>query len=78
MNKEMTKKRHLIEMEFETEPSKPAVMSANVCTKSNKRGPDELRKGNWHGGQTDTKTGMKPLSRKDFECLETRLNIFSA
>ena len=47
MNEEMTKKRHLMEMEFETEASEPAVLSAIVCTKSNKRGPDELRNGNW-------------------------------
>ena len=47
MNEEMTKKRHLMEMEFETEASEPAVLSAIVCTKSNKRGPDELGNGNW-------------------------------
>ena len=48
MNEEMSKKRHLMEMEFETECSEPAVLSAIVCTKSNinEQGPDELRNGN--------------------------------
>ena len=45
----MAKKRFRREMEFETEASQPAVMSAIVITKSdrNERGPDELRNGNW-------------------------------
>ena len=46
MNEEMSKKSHLMEMEFETEASEPAVLSAIVRTKSNinERGADELRK----------------------------------
>ena len=49
MNEEMSKKRHLMEMEFETKASKPAVLSAIACTKSNinEQGPDEFINGNW-------------------------------
>ena len=49
LKEEMAKKRLRREMEFETEASQPAVMSAIVITKSdrNERGPDELRNGNW-------------------------------
>ena len=49
LKEEMAKKRFRREMEFETEASQPAVMSAIVITKSdrNERGPDELRNGNW-------------------------------
>ena len=49
MNEEMSKKSHLMEMEFETKDSEPDVLSAIVHTKSdiNKRGPDDLRNGNW-------------------------------
>ena len=49
MNQEMVKKRHLMVMKFDSEASEPAVLSAVVITKSyrNKRGPNELRNGNW-------------------------------
>ena len=49
INEEMSKKRHLMEMEFETEAFEPAVLSGIVCTKNNKNGlgPDESRNGNW-------------------------------
>lgn len=49
LKEEVAKKRFRREMEFETEASQPAVMSAIVITKSdrNERGPDELRNGNW-------------------------------
>ena len=45
----MSKKRHLMEGEFEIEASEPAVLSAGMCIKSNinERGPDLLRNGNW-------------------------------
>ena len=49
MKKEMSKKRHLMEMKFETEASEPDVLSAIVIKKSNRneRVPDESRNGNW-------------------------------
>ena len=45
----MVKKRHLMEMKFETEASEPAVLSAILISKSNRneRGSDELRNGSW-------------------------------
>ena len=47
INEEMTRKRFLRDLEFESEASEPAAMSAIVITKSNRndRGPDELRNG---------------------------------
>ena len=49
INEEMSEKRHLMEMEYETKASEHAVLSAIVCTKSNinEQGSDELRNGNW-------------------------------
>ena len=49
LKEEMAKKRFRREMEFETEASQPAVMSAIVITKSdrNERGHDKLRDGKW-------------------------------
>ena len=48
--------------DFETKASEPAVMSAIVITKCNRKeqGLDDFR----IGGRTDTKTGTKSLSRK--------------
>ena len=52
-----------MEIEFETEASEPAVLSAIVCTKRNinERGPDKLRNGNWwaNGYQNWDETSFK-------------------
>ena len=47
LNEEVARKRFIRDMDFESEASGPAVMSAIVITKSNRneRGPDELRNG---------------------------------
>ena len=47
-NEDMAKKRHLREMEFETEAAQAVALSAMVVSKDNRnvRGADELRKGN--------------------------------
>ena len=82
LKEEMAKKRFHRGMEFETEASQPAVMSAIVITKSdrNERGPDELRNGNWwtDGYQNWDEESFKKrlrVSRDTFEsvfkCLKT-------
>ena len=49
INKEVTRKRFVREMDFETGASEPTDMSAIAITKNNRneRGPDELRNGDW-------------------------------
>ena len=49
ISEEMARRRFVREADFETDVSEPAVMAAIVITKSNrnKRGPDELRNGDW-------------------------------
>ena len=49
LNEEVARKRFIRDMDFESEASGPAVMSAIVITKSNRneRGPDELRNRDW-------------------------------
>ena len=45
----MVKKRHLMEMKFETKASEPAVLLVTVISKSyrKERAPDNSRNGNW-------------------------------
>ena len=48
-NEDMAKERFLREMEFETEATQAAALSAIVVSRGNRstRGADELRNGNW-------------------------------
>ena len=80
LKEEMAKKRFRRKMEFETEASQPAVMSAIVITKSdrNERGPDELRNGNWwtDGYQNWDEESFKKrlrVSRDTFEFILTEI-----
>ena len=74
INEEVARKRFVSDMDFETEASEPAVMSAIAITKGNRneRGPDELRNGDWwtNGYQNWDEASFKKrlrVSRDTFE-----------
>ena len=79
----MSKKRCLMEMEFETEASEPAFLSAIVMTYNDKkqqkreRGPDELRNRNsWTNGyQNWDKASFKKRSRVSRDTFEYILSV---
>ena len=79
MQEEMAKKRHLMEMDFETEAFELAVLSAIVIAKSDRkeRSPDESRSENWwaNGYQNWDEASFKKRLRVSRDTFEYILNI---
>ena len=83
INEEVARKRFIRDMDFETEVSEPAVMSAIVITQSNRneRGLDKLRNGDWwtNGYQNWNEASFKKrlrVSRDTFQCILDEIKDF--